>query len=153
MRALELKVPPPLVALLIAAAMWGISLATPLTNVPARIRLGIAITIALTGVATAISGVAAFRRAKTTVNPLKPETSSSLVTSGIYRLTRNPMYVGLAMVLIAWAIFLSSAWTFLGPLVFVLYMTRFQIMPEERVLLGMFGETYSAYQAKVRRWL
>ena len=153
MRALELKVPPPLVALLIAAAMWGISLATPLADVPARIRLGAAIAIALAGVATAISGVAAFRRAKTTVNPLKPETSSSLVTSGIYRLTRNPMYVGLALVLIAWAVFLSSAWTFPGPLAFALYITRFQIMPEERVLLGMFGETYSAYQAKVRRWL
>ena len=153
MRALELKIPPPVIALLIAAAMWGISLATPLADVPARIRLAATIAIALAGVATAISGVAAFRRAKTTVNPLKPETSSTLVTSGIYRVTRNPMYVGLALVLLAWAVFLSSAWTLLGPLVFALYMNRFQIVPEERVLLGMFGAAYSAYQAKVRRWL
>jgi protein-S-isoprenylcysteine O-methyltransferase Ste14 len=153
MRAPELKVPPPLVALLVAAAIWGISWAAPFADVPARIRLGAAIALAVAGVATAISGVAAFRRAKTTVNPLKPETSASLVTSGIYRLTRNPMYLGLALVLIAWAVLLSSAWTFLGPLVFALYITRFQIMPEERVLLRMFGETYSAYQAKVHRWL
>lgn len=153
MRALELKVPPPLIALLIAAAMWGFSLVTPLADVPARIRLAAVIAVALAGVATATCGVAALRRAKTTVNPLKPESTSSLVTSGIYRLTRNPMYLGLALVLIAWAVFLSSAWTLLGPLVFVLYMTRFQIMPEEKVLLGMYGEIYSAYQANVRRWV
>jgi protein-S-isoprenylcysteine O-methyltransferase Ste14 len=84
---------------------------------------------------------------------LKPEATSSLVTSGVYRFTRNPMYVGLALVLLAWAVFLSSAWTMLGPLTFILYMTRFQIMPEEKVLSGMFGAAYSAYQAKVRRWL
>jgi protein-S-isoprenylcysteine O-methyltransferase Ste14 len=153
MRALELKIPPPLVALLIAAAMWGISLNTPLVDLPAHIRLVAGIAIALAGVATTISGVAAFRRAKTTVNPLKPETSSSLVTSGVYRFTRNPMYVGLALVLLAWAVFLSSPWGLLGPLAFALYMNRFQIMPEEKILLGMFGTAYSAYQSKVRRWL
>ena len=153
MHALELKIPPPVIALLIAPAMWGISLVTPLADVPAPVRLFAAMAIALTGVVTAIAGVAAFRRAKTTLNPLKPEASSSLVTSGIYRITRNPMYVGLALALIAWAVFLSSAWALLGPVVFALYMNRFQIGPEERVLLGMFGAAYSAYQAKVRRWL
>ena len=153
MRALELKIPPPLVALLIAAAMWGISLNTPLVDLPAHVRLVAGIAIALAGVATTISGVAAFRRAKTTVNPLKPETSSSLVTSGVYRFTRNPMYVGLVLVLLAWAVFLSSPWGLLGPLAFALYMNRFQIMPEEKILLGMFGTAYSAYQSKVRRWL
>ena len=153
MQALELKIPPPIVALLIAAAMWGIALATPLVHIPALMRLVVAITIALAGVATAIAGVAAFRRAKTTVNPLKPETSSTLVTSGIYRFTRNPMYVGLALVLLAWAVFLSSPWNLLGPLAFALYMNRFQIEPEERILSGMFGAAYSAYQSKVRRWV
>ena len=153
MRTLELRIPPPIVALLAAAAMWGVSLATPLVDAPARFRLIAAIAIALAGVATAMLGVAAFRRAKTTVNPLKPETSSSLVTSGIYRVTRNPMYVGLALVLIAWAVFLSSIWALLGLLVFVLYMNRFQIVPEERVLSRMFGDTYSGYQRNVRRWL
>ena len=153
MHALELKVPPPIVALLIAATMWGVSVATPGTPLPVKIRLVATIAIALAGVAIAIAGVAAFRRAKTTVHPLKPETSSSLVTSGVYRFTRNPMYVGLTFVLLAWAVFLSSAWSLLGPLVFILYMTRFQIVPEERVLSGIFGAAYSEYQAKVRRWL
>jgi protein-S-isoprenylcysteine O-methyltransferase Ste14 len=103
--------------------------------------------------ATALSGFVAFRHAKTTVNPLSPANSSSLVTSGIYRFTRNPMYVGLALVLLAWALFLSSPWSLLGPLVFVLYINRFQIVPEERILSGIFGEAYSAYRTKVRRWL
>ena len=153
MHALELKVPPPILALLIAAAMWGASLATPAAALPPNIRLVATIALALAGVAISIAGVAAFRRAKTTLNPLKPGTSSSLVTSGIYRFTRNPMYLGLATALLAWATFLSSAWSVLGPLVFILYMTRFQILPEERALSGIFGAAYAEYQAKVRRWL
>jgi protein-S-isoprenylcysteine O-methyltransferase Ste14 len=153
MQALELKIPPPVVALLVAAAMWGISLATPSVEVPALVRVVAAIAIALAGVGTVIAGALAFRRAKTTVNPLKPETTSSLVTSGVYRFTRNPMYVGLALVLLSWAVFVSSALALLGPLVFVLYINRFQVVPEERVLSSMFGAAYSAYQAKVRRWL
>jgi protein-S-isoprenylcysteine O-methyltransferase Ste14 len=153
MQTLELKIPPPIVALVIAAIMWGISLATPSIEMPALMGVAAAIAIALAGVGTAVSGVIAFRHARTTINPLKPETTSTLVTSGVYRFTRNPMYVGLALVLLAWAVFVSSAWALLGPLVFILYMNRFQIMPEERVLSGMFGTAYSAYQAKVRRWL
>ena len=153
MQALELKIPPPAVALLLALAMWGISLATATVEIPALIRAVAATAIALVGIGAAISGTVAFRRAKTTVNPLKPETTSSLVTGGIYRFTRNPMYVGLAVVLLAWAVFVSSPLALLGPLVFILYMTRFQIIPEERVLSAMFGTAYSEYQAKVRRWL
>ena len=153
MRALELKIPPPVVALLVAAAMWGISLTTPSVEAPALARVVAAIAIALAGVGFAIAGSLAFRRAKTTVNPLKPETTTSLVTSGVYRFTRNPMYIGLALVLLGWAVFVSSALALLGPLVFILYLSRFQIVPEERVLSGMSGTAYSAYQAKVRRWL
>ena len=153
MHTLELKIPPPIVALLIAAAMWGVSLAAPAAPLPLNIRVVAAIAIALAGVAVSIAGVAAFRSAKTTLNPLKPGTTSALVTSGVYRFTRNPMYVGLALGLLGWAVFLSSAWNLLGPLVFILYMTRFQIVPEERALSGIFGAAYSEYRARVRRWL
>jgi len=153
MHGLELKIPPPVVALLIAAIMWGISLFTTSIDVSTPIRLVAATAFAVAGVATAISGAVAFRRAKTTISPLKPETTSSLVVSGVYRFTRNPMYVGLALVLLAWAVFLSSIWTLLGPLAFSLYITRFQIIPEEQALAGIFGAAYSAYRAKVRRWL
>ena len=153
MHALELKIPPPAVAVLIAGAMWGISLVTPAIDLPRPVRLAAAIAIALAGAGIALSGAISFRRAGTTVNPMKPQTASSLVTTGIYRLTRNPMYVGDLFVLVAWAIFLSAPWTLAGPLAFVLYMNRFQIAPEERVLLAKFGANYSTYTAKVRRWL
>ena len=125
MHSLELKIPPPIVALLIAAAMWAVSLAGPAVAVPVSWRLVASIAIVLVGAAIAIAGVVAFHRARTTVNPLKPEATSSLVTSGIYRFTRNPMYVGIAFALLAWAVFLSSLWDLLGPLIFALYITRF----------------------------
>ena len=153
MQALELKIPPPAVAALIAGAMWGISLVAPLLEMPAFFRIAAAVTIALVGVSFSLAGVISFRRAGTTVNPMKPETTSSLVCSGIYRVSRNPMYVGLLFILVAWAVFLSSAWALLGPLAFVLYINRFQITPEERMLSAMFGAGYSAYKSSVRRWL
>jgi protein-S-isoprenylcysteine O-methyltransferase Ste14 len=153
MQALELRIPPLIVALSIAATMWGISLTTPIIDMSSLIRLTATIAIALAGVSTAILGVIAFRNAGTSINPLKPDTTSTIVTSGVYRFTRNPMYVGMTLVLVAWAVFVSSAWALLGPLVFILYMNRFQIMPEERVLSGNYGTAYSAYKAKVRRWL
>jgi protein-S-isoprenylcysteine O-methyltransferase Ste14 len=153
MQALELKIPPPAVAVLVAGAMWGISLVAPSLDVPAFIRIPAVVTIALAGVGFSLAGAISFRRTGTTVNPIKPETASSLVCSGIYKITRNPMYVGLLLVLVAWAIFLSNAWALLGPLAFVLYMNRFQIAPEERVLSALFGTDYTAYKSRVRRWL
>jgi protein-S-isoprenylcysteine O-methyltransferase Ste14 len=153
MHGLELRIPPPVVALLMAAIMWGISLAAPPVAMPAPLRVATAIAIALAGAVIAVAGVIALRRAKTTVSPLKPETTSSIVTSGVYGFTRNPMYVGLALALLAWAVFVSSAWALLALAGFVLYMNRFQIVPEERVLAAQFGASYSAYRARVRRWL
>ena len=152
MNALELRIPPPAVGLLIAAAMWaiaGISLATlAVSNTDFA-----ATVVALVGIGFDIAGLISFRRAKTTINPLRPDKTSSLVSSGVYRITRNPMYVGMLFLLIAWAIYLSSPWALLGPLAFVLYMNRFQISPEERVLAGLFGDDFENYKKKVRRWL
>lgn len=153
MRAIELKIPPPALALLIAVAMWGVALATSRFEITAVFRNAAAILIAIVGFAFAISGVLAIRRARTTISPVKPEAATSLVTSGVYRFTRNPMYLGLCFVLVAWAVFLSSAWAFLGPVAFVLYINRFQIAPEERVLSKLFGPVFVEYQSKVRRWL
>jgi protein-S-isoprenylcysteine O-methyltransferase Ste14 len=133
--------------------MWALSRVTPSLQVPTGIRLLLALTVALVGIAFSVAAVISFRRAKTTLNPTKPQLTSSLVTSGIYTVTRNPMYVGLLVVLIALAIFLSSAWALLGPAAYVLYIGRFQIAPEERALTALFGAEYTAYQSKVRRWL
>ncbi len=153
MQTLELKIPPPAVALLVAALMWGISLLAPLLEMPTFMRVATAVGITLAGAGISLAGIIAFRRARTTVNPMKPQTTSALVCSGIYQATRNPMYVGLLFVLVAWAVFLSSAWALLGPVAFVLYINRFQIAPEERVLLTMFSADYAAYKSRVRRWL
>ena len=153
MRSRELKIPPPVVAALLAVAMWGIAFVAPLVEVPTLLRVCVAIAIALAGGVFSLAGIMSFRRARTTVNPMKPEAATSLVSSGIYRITRNPMYVGLLFVLVAWAAFLSSAWSLLGPLAFLLYISHFQIRPEERVLSELFSAEYSAYKARVRRWL
>jgi protein-S-isoprenylcysteine O-methyltransferase Ste14 len=153
MSSLEVKIPPPAVAAAVAVAMWGTSRLAPLLQVPSALRLAAAAAIALVGIGFSAAGVLAFRRARTTVNPTTPEKATSLVSSGVYRITRNPMYVGLSCVLVAWAVFLSSAWALLGPTAFVLYIGRFQIAPEERALAKLFGSEYAAYQARVRRWL
>jgi protein-S-isoprenylcysteine O-methyltransferase Ste14 len=153
MKSLELKIPPPAIALFVALAMWGLALATPSPHMLTVIRVSAALAIALAGVAFALAGVAACRRAKTTVNPTKPQTTSALIGSGIYAVTRNPMYLGLLLVLIALAVFLSSLWALLGPVAFFLYIGRFQIAPEERALAVLFGAQYDAYLCRVRRWL
>ena len=87
------------------------------------------------------------------MNPLKPDTSSSLVGSGVYKLTRNPMYLGFLMLLLAWAIYLSNAFALLFVPMFLVYMNRFQIEPEERALTSRFGQEFVAYTRRVRRWL
>jgi protein-S-isoprenylcysteine O-methyltransferase Ste14 len=153
MHALELKVPPPAVMTLIGCAMWGaVWLAEPLLGVSV-VRAFTALLFMLLGIGFSLAGVISFRRAKTTVNPLRPETTSSLVRSGIYRSTRNPMYVGMLFALIGWAVFLTSGWALLGPLAFILFINRFQIDPEERTLATLFGAEFAAYKEKVRRWL
>jgi protein-S-isoprenylcysteine O-methyltransferase Ste14 len=153
MNALELKIPPPAVAILIAAAMLAPAYALPSLPLAPALKATLAVLIAVVGAAIDVAGLVAFRRAKTTINPLKPQNSSSLVSGGIYRYTRNPMYVGMLFFLVALAVYLAQPLALLGPLAFALYITRFQIVPEERVLGGLFGEEFAAYKARVRRWL
>ena len=105
------------------------------------------------GIIAAIAGVISFRQARTTVNPLKPESTSALVTSGMYKFSRNPMYLGMALALCAWACYLASLCSVLGIIGFMLYMQRFQIAPEERVLEVIFGQTFIDYKKRVRPWI
>nr|WP_255612533.1 isoprenylcysteine carboxylmethyltransferase family protein [Alcanivorax sp. 1008] len=132
--------------------MWALTTHS-LTGLSGSARLIVAVVLVLMGAGVSLAGVVSFRRARTTVNPLKPEKTSSLVCSGIYRVTRNPMYLGFLLVLIGWAVMLGSAFAVLGPVLFVVYISRFQILPEERVLQNLFGDEFTAYQARVRRWL
>jgi protein-S-isoprenylcysteine O-methyltransferase Ste14 len=153
MHSLELRIPPPVVGLLVAAGMWTVAHFPPILPLPQLVRLVVAAVLGAIGVAVAIGGVMSFRRAKTTVNPLKPETSVALVSTGVYSFTRNPMYLGMVLALLAWAAYLSSLWSFVGPALFALYITRFQIVPEERVLDRLFGAPFAEYKKRVRRWL
>jgi len=153
MRALELKVPPPVVALIVALAMWGVARDAAALPAPELVRLPLAMALALAGAAFDVSGLLAFRRARTTINPMKPGSTSSMVVSGVYRVTRNPMYVGLVFILCGWAVYLWSWWALPGPLAFAAYVGRFQIAPEEKALSALFGADYLAYKARVRRWL
>lgn len=153
MKGLENKIPPPAVALLVATTMWGLAEATPNVTVDNKVRLTVVAVCYLLGAGFSLGGVMSFRRAKTTVNPLKPESASALVDTGIYRYTRNPMYVGFALFLLAWAVFLSSPWALLGLPLFIAYIQYFQIRPEERALERIFGSEFLDYKRRVRRWL
>lgn len=153
MKLLENRVPPPLVALLFAVAMWAASPGMPALAVVAHTRLlGVGVAVSA-GIFCCVAGVLEFRRARTTVNPLKPETASALVSSGIYRWTRNPMYLGFSMILLAWAIYLGWPWALLGVAGYVCYIDRLQIVPEERAMARLFGAGFADYAARVRRWL
>lgn len=155
MNALELKLPPVAVTVLTGLAMWltaeySPSLAVP---VPPLWRAGVGVVLAGAGTALAMAGVGEFRRAATTVNPLSPHASARLVTSGVFRLTRNPMYVGMLLVLAGWAVALAHLTGPLYLLFYAVYMNRFQIVPEERALAARFGKSFADYRRRVRRWL
>jgi protein-S-isoprenylcysteine O-methyltransferase Ste14 len=153
MTKLDNKIPPPIAAAIVAAAMWLVSRVSLVLAIDGRVRFAMAGAFAGFGFCIAAMGMIAFRRARTTINPVKVEEASSIVSSGIYRRTRNPMYVGLTSLLLGWAVYLASPVALLGPLAFVLFTTRFQIIPEERVLTAKFGRVYTDYQQMVRRWL
>jgi protein-S-isoprenylcysteine O-methyltransferase Ste14 len=152
-RALELKVPPPVVILLSGVLMWLVKRAVPSWGFALPGRILFAVVLIAGGFATGSMGVRTFRRAKTTTNPMKPESSSALVDWGVYTITRNPMYLGGLAMLTGWAIFLSNVLAFVFLPLYVLYINRFQIAPEERTLTSLFGQEYIAYQGRVRRWL
>ena len=153
MKWLELKIPPPAIALLCAASMWAIARNTLPYFIRPELKWALIVIFVVMGIVFAMAGVFAFHRKKTTVNPLHPEKSSSLVTHGVYRITRNPMYCGMGFFLLAWAIFLDSPMALLGLPIFIFYISRFQIIPEEKILAKLFGETFTNYQTQVRRWL
>ncbi len=148
------RIPPPLVAALFGLLMWLAARHLPgALELPIELRTSLALVVLLAGIAICLAGVLSFRRARTTVNPLKPETASALVSSGVYKYTRNPMYLGFATVLTAWSIFLAWPPALLGVLGFVIYMNLFQIGPEERALASLFGRAFTQYCSRVRRWL
>lgn len=153
MRWLEHKVPPPVIGALVAWLMWFIAPLGPVLVLSGGVRDAATAALLVVGLGFDLAGLLVFRAHRTTVNPMAPHRASALVTGGVYRITRNPMYVGMVFLLLAWAVHLSALLTLLGPVLFVLYITRFQIAPEERVLQQLFGAAYTDYRRAVRRWL
>ena len=153
MRSLEHRIPPPFMTLIVAAAMWGASFLSPSLNLDGFVHYGaVAIFLCLAG----LFGAPAFRafgRAKTTIDPVHIDRASAVVTTGVYRFTRNPMYVALTCLLVSWAAYLAAPWSLIGPPIFVLFITRFQIVPEERAMTAKFGAIYTDYKQRVRRWI
>ena len=153
MSKLENRIPPPIVTLLVAAAMWGGSFAAPPFTTNSALHYGL---VALLFVLAGLFGfpaVRAFIRAKTTIDPVRIDRASTIVTTGAFSVTRNPMYVAMTLLLLSWAAYLATAWSLLGPVLFVLFITRFQIIPEERAMAAKFGAAYLAYKGRVHRWI
>lgn len=153
MQALELKIPPVALAAIFVVLMWAAATVFSLVSFSLPGASIIVLALELAGGGIAGAGVLAFRQHNTTVNPMKPETSTTVVTAGIYRVTRNPMYLGIVFALLGWAIYLANLVSLLLVPAFIAYITRFQIKPEERALLKTFGASFSDYMAAVRRWI
>jgi protein-S-isoprenylcysteine O-methyltransferase Ste14 len=151
--ALELKVPPVAQFFLTAALMGALAALAPGGRFGLAGQLLPASVLLLFAGLVGMAGVRAFLQARTTANPLRPEQATRLVTGGIYRYSRNPMYLALLLALAAWGLWLGNTWSLLVLPAFVLAINRLQIEPEERALAALFGEQYLAYQRKVRRWL
>jgi len=148
------RLPPLLVTFVLAILMWGAARVWPRLSFDLPAAHMLAATIALAGVAVCALGVASFRRSQTTVDPRRPAKASALVASGVYRLSRNPMYLGFLLLLVAWGVYLSHVPSLLlVPPAMALYLNRFQIPLEEQALESRFGDEYRAYKQQVRRWL
>jgi protein-S-isoprenylcysteine O-methyltransferase Ste14 len=148
------RIVPPVAALLcVAVPMWLVARLAPALALDLPGRRTVALVLAAAGAAVALAGVVEFRRARTTVNPLRPERASALVVSGIFRWTRNPMYLGLTIALLGWAGYLAHPLAALGVPAFVAWMNRSQIPREERALEQLFGAEFAQYRTRVRRWL
>ncbi|WP_323018329.1 isoprenylcysteine carboxylmethyltransferase family protein [Castellaniella sp.] len=153
MKRLELLIPPPLVMLILGAIMWLLPAIFPALTLTWLQRAAVGALISLLGLIISLAGIATFRHANTTIDPKRPADAASLVSSGIYRYSRNPMYLGVLLVLIGWAVYLGNMLSVLAALAFIPFITRFQIMPEERLLTDKFPSEFPAYMRTVRRWL
>jgi protein-S-isoprenylcysteine O-methyltransferase Ste14 len=153
MRQLQLKVPPLAVCAIFIGAIAAAAHFIPWANVPFPGHRAVAMVALLLGVVVALAGVVQFRLSRTTVNPLTPGNASSIVTTGVYRLSRNPMYLGMAVALLGVAAWWSSLVGYVLVSLFCFYMSELQIKPEERALRERFGHEFLAYAKRVRRWL
>ena len=150
---LELLVPPPLVLLAAALLMWLLAVFITPARIPIPFRTIAGCAALGLGLLIDVVSLVQFRFARTTFNPIKVDAASKLVTGGLYAISRNPMYVGQTLILVAWAVYLQNYLTLVVIVAFVIWLDRFQILPEERVLEAKFGDQFRRYRHAVRRWL
>ena len=138
---------------LAALLMWGLAVAAPALAFDLPLRRWAAAILFAAGLAIGIGAFLQFRRANTTINPMTPDQTSALVTRGFFGISRNPIYVGDALILAGAALLFANLLAFAAVALFIAFVDRFQIRPEERALHARFGEAYEAYRREVRRWL
>jgi protein-S-isoprenylcysteine O-methyltransferase Ste14 len=153
MKSLDARIPPLVLVVAAAVLMWIAARFLPVFTFPVPARGLVSLVLGALGMLVAAAGILEFRRARTTVNPMTPGAASALVVRGVFRISRNPMYLGFALILLGWAVFLQSATAFVVLVAFVVYIDRFQIRPEEQALEKTFGVTFRDYARRVRRWL
>ena len=150
---MKLLIPPPVVLAIVAAVMWGVDHVFDAGRITADWRIPVAIALLATSMFLMSVAVATMLRARTTIDPRKPSRATHLVTGGVFRLSRNPIYLADVLLLAALAVWLgqpaNAAWLAL----FVWYIDRFQIRAEEQALRTLFGADYAAWCHRVRRWL
>ena len=152
-RFLDNRIPPPILLVATGLAMAGAVAVLPAAPLPLLVRIGgFALAFGLGG-RFGGPAIRAFAVAGTTINPVQIDRASTLVTTGVFARSRNPMYVGLTALAAALAFALGNAWLLAAPLLYAAYITRYQILPEERVMAARFGADYAAYRQRVRRWL
>ena len=153
MHRLELKIPPVALVVLFALAIWFVAWMNPWADLQIPGREWVALVLLIMGFALIIAGAVVFISAKTTVNPMTPELATSIVNRGVYKLSRNPMYLGFFLMLVGWGMLLANILSALLLPLFILCIDRFQIIPEENALLTKFGDEYAGYLKSVRRWI
>jgi protein-S-isoprenylcysteine O-methyltransferase Ste14 len=148
-------IPPPVVLLSCGALMWIVDAYLPSFRVAFPGNRILFWVLLLAGMFLIIFTIASFLRRGTTFHPGRRALAgaTSLMVTGVFRYTRNPIYLGMAIMLVAWAIFLQNVLALLGPVIFIAFITRYQIKPEEEALEKVFGEDYARYKARVRRWV
>lgn len=150
---LNRKIPPPIIAITAGVLMYFISDVSPELGLPLESKKYLILLLLLVGVFFDVHALLLFKRNQTTVNPLVKGIANTLVVEGIYKLTRNPMYVGMVFFLLAWATYLNTILPLVVLGLFIIYLTKFQIIPEEQALESIFGDEYRQYIASTRRWL
>jgi protein-S-isoprenylcysteine O-methyltransferase Ste14 len=146
-------IPPPIVTATLAALMWWITQQLPKLQFHTMFNKPLAYLLILIALGLMLATVLEFWKLRTTVNPMKPGNTSKLATDGVMRLSRNPIYLGDAILLVAWSLWLGSPVALFVMPMFILYINRFQIDPEERALLAKFSTQYEGYCNLVRRWI